>query len=185
MIAHQNDSKIDTNKNSSQAQSMNKNENNELVPVCDIKEETADSDDELQLSHQETFGINSRIPEMFNFSPSPSNLLSTLSGRQRRINSFGIPFEYVPYGSHRATPDGNNLLFKGYRYYKDGANIYKKSREIRIYWRCINIPGKCRARLHTSIDYYVVKVVGDHQLSCLLKMATASRYNVDRLPTFK
>lgn len=64
------------------------------------------------------------LPPFLNFPPLPTTSnFSGLTGAQRRINSFGIPFEYVPYGSQRATPDGNNLLFKGYRYYRDGTKV--------------------------------------------------------------
>lgn len=65
-----------------------------------------------------------------------------------------------------ALPRGNNIIYKGFRYYRDGANIYKKTQQLRIYWRCTNIPGKCRARVHTDPHFYVVKVVGDHESSC-------------------
>ncbi|XP_063705200.1 modifier of mdg4-like isoform X27 [Culicoides brevitarsis] len=77
-----------------------------------IKEESPDSDSET--STQESL---LPISTFMNF---PTTSSSYGSNVPRRINSFGIPFEYVPYGSQRATPDGNNLLYKGYRYYRDG-----------------------------------------------------------------
>lgn len=90
---------------------------NDLITTISIKEEAPDSDNEIT---QES----PQIPPFFNF-PTTSNFGSLSgSGVPRRINSFGIPFEYVPYGSQRATPDGNNLLFKGYRYYRDGKDTF-------------------------------------------------------------
>lgn len=81
-----------------------------------IKEEAPDSDSEMS---QDTF--DTPILPFLNF-PTTS-IFSAISGAPRRINSFGIPFEYVPYGSQLAKLDGNNLLFKGYRYYRDGTSL--------------------------------------------------------------
>lgn len=85
--------------------------------------------------------------------------------RQVRPDIQGHRFE-------RAIPRGNNIVYKGFRYYKDGANIYKKTQQLRTYWRCTNIPGKCRARVHTDPHFIVVKVVGGHELSCVRLLPT-------------
>lgn len=65
--------------------------------------------------------------------------------------------------------DGVFLAYKGYRYYRDGQNFDKKTQCQKIYWRCSAYKrNKCRARLHSDLDGYVLRTTQEHLPNCKL-----------------
>lgn len=67
----------------------------------------------------------------------------------------------------RGEMEGTFLRFKGFRYYRDGLNFDKKTQTQKVYWRCCAYKrNKCKARLHTDLSNYVLRVGVPHLMNC-------------------
>lgn len=137
----------------------------ETFSLIQVKDEVSNEIVETSESHEPT-----RIPtppflkitDQFSLSNHFSNVKIVASLPSLPLQNLpAVPIQY-----ERAQHRGNNLFYKGYRFYREGSNIFQKTKQLRIYWRCASVERTCRARIHTDSQLFVLTVKGEHENSC-------------------
>lgn len=89
--------------------------------------------------------------------------------RLRTPDNFDGNIIQRPVENTKGSMEGVFLCYKGFKYYRDGTNFDKKTQCQKVYWRCSAYKrNRCRARLHTDLAGYVLRVSQAHLINCKL-----------------